>query len=151
MKTKQSVFLNTAVFLLLCTSCADTSYDFPPYVITVPVFAVGERAGYYSYAGVEFEFFNTTAKNVSQVTVSFMLFDSETGQSPFIGSNLFNFTLNGTVGPNEKTEHIIPFDAYLYTAPSEPYVIDFFYIAQIVYADGSVWSDTYGIYHTGSL
>jgi hypothetical protein len=137
-----------AVLCALFTSCAPQSA--PPYVITQPVCVAGERPGFYRYAGIELYISNTSDIAISELTVSFALFDAETGKNPFAGSNKFSLTLRGTVMPYDKKELIIPLDDYLYLAPRRPFIIDFFYIAKIEYADGSVWTDNHGIYHTGS-
>jgi hypothetical protein len=146
-KNNECVFLS-AVLGVLVLSCAPQSD--PPYVVTRPVCATGEHTGYYRFAGIEFTFFNTSGTAVSEITVSFALFDAQTKKNPLTGSNKFSLTLRGTVGPYEKKEMIIPLDDYLYLAPAQPFIIDLFYIAKIAYVDGSVWTDTYGIYHTGS-
>jgi hypothetical protein len=114
------------------------------------VCGIGEHTGYYRFAGIEFTFLNTSSTAVAEITVSFALFDAQTKKNPLTGSNKFSLTMRGTVGPYEKKEMIIPLDDYLYLSPSQPFIIDLFYIAKIVYIDGSVWTDTYGVYHTGS-
>jgi hypothetical protein len=146
---KPLIVLIVGTFVLLA-ACSLSQPGSPPYVVTKPVCAIGERTGYYHYAGVEFEFLNTSGKTVSRITVSFMLFDAETEKNPLVGSNLFKLDLLGTVYANEKKEMIIPLDPYIYVAPADPYIIDFFYIKEIRYTDGSSWEDEYGTYHTGS-
>jgi hypothetical protein len=111
---------------------------------------VGERSGHYQVAGIEFFVLNVSDTAISEITVSFALFDAQTGKNPLTGSNKFSLTLRRVIAAHEKKEMIIPLDGYLYLAPPQPFVVDFFYIAKIVYVDGSVWTDPYGLYHTGS-
>ena len=118
--------------------------ELPPFVITRPVFEIVERPYYFRYAGIVFKFLNQSTKIVDKITVSFLLFDPKTNASPFIGSNKFEIAKWDTVLPNENREIIIALDQFIYIAPSEPYLIDFFYIYEIHYVDGSVWQDKYG-------
>jgi hypothetical protein len=118
----------------------------PPYVITKPVFETTKYPDYFYYAGIVFKFLNTSMKDVDRITVSFMLFDAKTQANPFIGSNKFEITKLILVPVNENREIIISLDQYIYIAPTEPYIIDFFYISEIHYIDGSTWKDEKGIY-----
>lgn len=140
----KTLFLLATAFLVSCDTLATS--ENPPYVITKPVCEISERSGFFTYAGIVFKFLNTSEKDVTGITVSFMVFDAETQDSPFIGSNIFKIKKLDTVGVNENKEIIISLDKYIYVAPSEPYIIDFFYIAEIQYADGSSWQDSNGIY-----
>jgi hypothetical protein len=123
---------------------------YPPFTISKPVSAVGEKMNYYTFAGVEFSYLNTGSKTVSRVSVSFMVFDAATQKSPFIGSNIIKITFDGEIRGGVKKDFVIPLDPYIYAAPAVPYLIDFFYISEVVFADGSVWEDSGGVYHTGS-
>jgi hypothetical protein len=132
-----------AGFLISCDMLVTSN---PPYVITKPVCEIGERPGLFTYAGIVFKFLNTSEKDIDNITVSFMLFDAQTQGSPFIGSNIFKIKKLDAVQANENKEIVISLDKYMYIAPSEPYIVDFFYIAEIQYADGSTWEDANGIY-----
>lgn len=148
----KALFLLTGVCsALLAVSCGLAAGSPPPYAITKLASYCGERAGYYLCAGVEFTFLNTSSKAVSDVAVSFMAFDPQTQRNPFIGSNIIKTSFSGAIPEGQKKDFIIPLDPYVYVAPEEPYIIDFFYISQIVYDDGSVWEDSNGIYHTGGM
>jgi hypothetical protein len=138
------------VFVLVsCVPITKGDSDAPPYVVTSPVCVVGERTGYYQFIGIEFYFLNTSPKEISQITVSFRVFDAQTEKNPLVGSNLFELTLLGSIYADEKKEMIIPFDRDIYKAPSEPNLIDFFYVSEILYVDCSTWEDPYGTYHKG--
>ena len=139
------VIIILGFFLISCAGLIDP-LSVPPYVITEPVSDINGRPGYFTYAGIVFEFMNTASKNIDKITVSFMLFDSNTQASPFVGSNKFEITRSALVLAGETKEIIISLDQYIYAAPSKPYLIDFFYISEIHYLDGSYWQDKNGLY-----
>ena len=148
-----TVFLFAAVLLAACEMEGiigdvppSPSSDLPPFVITKPVFETIERPYYFNYAGIVFKFLNKNNKIVEKITVSFLLFDPKTHDSPFIGTNKFLITKWDIVHANENKEIIISLDQFIYIAPAEPYIIDAFYVYEIRYVDGSVWQDKYGKY-----
>jgi len=120
--------------------------EIPPFVITKPVVDIYERINSFKYAGIVFKFLNNSERYVEKMTICFMLFDTKTQASPFIGTNRFEIAKYDFLVPGENKEISISLDQYIYTAPPEPYLIDFFYISEICYIDGSVWQDTYGKY-----
>jgi len=143
---KNKIFaILAAVFL--AASCGIIPGEPPPYIITKPAFEITERPYNFNYAGITFKFLNTSEKTVNSVTVSFMLFDAKTQGNPFYGSNIFEITKSDLIQPKENREVIISLDPYIYIAPSEPYLIDYFYISEIRYSDGSAWQDKCGLYH----
>ena len=150
MNSKTLVFPLLAAALALSCDAFRVADGLPPFTISRPVPAAGAKEGYYAFAGVEFAFLNNSSKTVSSVSVSFMVFDAVTQKNPFIGSNIIKTTFNGAIKPGEKKDFVIPLDPYIYAAPAEPYLIDFFYIPKVAFAGGSVWEDPGGVYHTGS-
>ena len=137
------------IFALLAvlSACDNFLAVTPPFIITSPVCEITEHQYVYSYAGIKFSFMNNSQKTVEKITVSFMLFDPVTLSNPFIGSNVFEITKLDLISPLENREIIISLDKYIYTAPREPFLIDFFYISEISYTDGSTWQDKYGTYY----
>jgi len=123
-----------------------TPNDIPPFVITKPVMEISERTNYYTYAGIAFKFLNNAEEYIDRITVSFMLFDAKTQGSPFMGNNRFEIKRWDMISPGENREVLISLDRYIYAAPSEPYLIDFFYISEILYKSGRVWEDKRGKY-----
>ena len=148
------IILITALALVGCEDLTGIILDLPtftpgeltPFVITKPVFEIIERPYYFRYAGLTFDFLNQAEEVVDKVIVSFFLFDRRTMESPFMGSNRFEITRWDTVFPGESKEIIISLDGFIHIAPSEPYLIDYFYIYEIHYADGSIWQDHHGKY-----
>jgi hypothetical protein len=123
-----------------------TPDEIPPFVISKPLVEINERTNYFTYAGIVFKFLNQAEVAADSITVSFMLFDNETKASPFIGSNKFEIIKWDFVSSGENKEILVSLDEYIYNAPAEPYIIDFFYISAIHYIDGKIWQDRYGKY-----
>ena len=145
-------FLVIIVLLSSCEDMAGIIIDVPPpvpgelapFVITRPVFEIIERPSHFRFAGITFNFLNQAEIIAESITVSFLLFDPKTQESPFFGSNKFEITKRELVFPDENTEIIISLDNFIHIAPTTPYLIDFFYIYEIRYVDGNVWQDKYG-------
>ncbi|MDR1803603.1 MAG: hypothetical protein LBQ94_08355 [Treponema sp.] len=159
MRTLRIFALISAVFLIACDGLdqfiADltptTPQDMPPFVITKPVMEISERPYQYNYAGIAFKLLNKSGENIDRITVSFMLFDAKTQASPFIGNNRFEIAKSDMVYPGENKQIFISLDLYIYTAPTEPYLIDFFYISEIRYTNGGIWEDKNGKYRVRFL
>ena len=156
MQIKPGFFINVLILLTL-TACADmggiitdippaTPEEIPPFVITKPTFEINGRPFQFNYSGVVFSFLNTRMEIVQSITVSFRIFDQRTQSSPFIGTNKFEITKMELIHPDERKEIIISLDPYIYIAPTEPFLIDFFYISRIDYVSGRFWEDKYGKY-----
>jgi hypothetical protein len=123
-----------------------TPSEIPPFIITRPAVEITGRMNHFTYAGIVFSFLNNHRECVDKITLSFMLFDTKTQVTPFIGTNKFEITKWDFVSPGENKEILVSLDPYIYNAPTEPYQIDFFYISEIHYIDDSVWQDTFGKY-----
>jgi hypothetical protein len=144
-----SCLLLTAISLLaaLLPSCEGIIPDTPPYIITTPVCRLSYGSSYdFTYAGISFSFMNKSEKTVDSVTACFTLFDSKTQSNPFTGGNVFEITKLVIVPPGENSEIVLSLDSFIHIAPSEPYLIDFFYISEIHYTDDSTWKDGNGTY-----
>ena len=157
MRSKITITVIISLVLLSITTCKEVTgiiadippsepTDLPPFVITKPVFEIYERPYYFKYAGIVFKFLNKAEETVDKITVSFLLFDAKTEDSPFIGSNKFEISKQDIVLPGENKEIIINLDPFIYIAPTEPYLIDLFYIYEVHYANGANWQDQYGKY-----
>ena len=154
MRITRIIALTAAVFFIACDGMtriiADMpltpSQDVPPFVITKPVVEINERPNYYTYAGIAFKFLNNSVEHIDRITVSFMLFDAKTGGSPFIGNNRFEIAKWDMIFPGENREVFISLDRYIYTAPAEPFLIDFFFVSEIHYTNGDNWEDKQGKY-----
>ena len=158
MKIKQinifAMLITVTVLFIACDSPAwilmdippSTPAEIPPFVISKPVVEITERVNHFKCAGIVFKFLNNAGEDVDRITFTFMLFDPKTQSSPFIGSNKFEITKWDFVASGENKEISLSLDQHIYIAPTEPYVIDFFYITEIHYVDDSIWQDKYGKY-----
>jgi len=146
--------ITAAIFLIACDGLSGLIADIPPanpseippFVITKPVMEISERTNHYTYAGIAFKFLNNAEGQIDRITVSFMLFDAKTKGSAFIGNNRFEIARLDMIYPGENKEIFISLDKYIYTAPSEPYLIDFFYVSEVHYVNGGIWEDKQGRY-----
>jgi len=123
-----------------------TPSEIPPFVLSKPVVEISERINCFKYAGIVFKLLNNGEEHIEMIKICFMLFDTKSQASPFIGSNKFEITKYDFLAPGENKEISVSLDRHIYIAPTEPYLIDFFYISEIHYIDGTVWQDIYGKY-----
>lgn len=121
-----------------------------PFVITTPVCSLSPRAGAYDYCGVTFSFKNTSNKTVSHLKISCMVYKDLNGTNPFMGTNHILADYPETVQPGETKDFILNLDPYLYTIPTEVYLIDYFFVKDLTYSDGSSWHDELGTYSVRS-
>jgi len=142
--------LGLALSLLHAASCAVYREESPPFVLGKPRCAIGGDQGPFLLAGIEFDFYNLDDREVSGMEVSAMVYERETSENPFIGSNKIRASLEGSVPARAKARLAIPLDEYICAIPGEPYIIDFFYVSRVAYSDGTSWSDPLGTYYTGS-
>jgi hypothetical protein len=146
MKILSIIVLAAAALFIACDEFSMVTTDMPPFVITKPVMEISERTNHYTYAGIAFKFLNNAEEHVDRITVSFLLFDAKTQGSAFTGNNRFEIAKWDMVYPGENREIFSSLDKYIYTAPTEPYLIDFFYVSEIHYTDGRTWEDKQGKY-----
>ena len=134
------------VLVVLLSSCVNSFLENAPFIISKPICVLEGSYFEYTYAGIQFDFLNKSNKSISSITVSFLLYDAKTQTNPFMGSNVFEITKLTFISPDENKEIILSLDKFIYIAPSEPYLIDHFYIKKIEYTDGSTWEDKHGVF-----
>lgn len=144
MKTKIKFILIVA-FLFLLISCGTTGVFSCPYAVSCQGLELGEHGDEYKFAGARFSILNDSARTVRKFTLSFTLYDSD-GNNPLIGSNCVVYPCERTILPGETEEFTVPLDQFVSDVPEEPYSLDFIYIREIDYSDGSSWKDPYGMY-----
>ena len=120
-----------------CLSC--------PYVLDNPHVELGQVEDKYNFAGMHFSLYNESGKTIDNFTMSFMLYDSD-GNNPFIGSNCVVSRCKWPVQPGSVCDFVISLDQYLSSVPDEPYTLDYIYLREIHYSDGSSWKDPFGMY-----
>jgi hypothetical protein len=150
MRNKTVRLFFACLFSCALVSCAFIQEESPPYIISVPECFIAEKAPYYYVAGIEFDFQNSSEKDIYGITVSCTVYDEEKKENPFIGTNVITVAFDGNIPAREKKRLIIALDPYIFVVPRKPYLVDYFYIAAIQYRDGSLWEDPYGVYHVSS-
>ena len=130
---------------LISFSCCTTEALSSPYLISNPHIELGEYENAHNFAGMYFSFYNGSDKKIENFTLSFLLYDSD-GNNPFVGSNCIVSKCEWPIQSGSSIDFIINLDPYISVVPSEEYQIDYLYVRQITYEDGSVWRDPYGMY-----
>ena len=146
---KKITFLSFASALSVClalfTGCGTLEAATCPYVISNPRVELSDDGDDYNFAGMHFSLLNGSDKILSSFTISFMLYDSE-GNNPFVGSNCVVSKCEEEMQPESVGDFVIDLDPYISSVPDEPYALDYVYLREIRYADGSLWKDPYGMY-----
>ena len=146
MKNRIFVALILCIVCFLIFTACETTYRFScPYEISNPHVEIGESNGDYNFAGMHFSVFNDSSKTVSGFTISFLLYDSE-GNNPFIGSNCIVSKCEIEIDGGQISDFVINLDPYISLVPDEPFIVDFIYLREIHYIDGTSWKDPYGMY-----
>lgn len=93
---------------------------------------------------VELNFYNKSEKIVNEFTVVFYIFDSE---GELISSNKNNivFSIKQNISSNESYECLVNVDDYFSSNQDDEYFLDYLYVSQIKYSDGSEWQDSFGL------
>lgn len=145
-RCKKNAFALALCMVLLClSSCATLDALSCPYIIANPHVEIGEKADSHTYVGAYMGIYNDSEKTISTYTVSFMLYEQD-GTIPFVGTNCVVANCVREILPKTEDECIINLDSFISVVPDEPYKIDFLYLREITYTDGSSWSDPFGMY-----
>ena len=144
MKNRLAVlFPAVLAFLPVCVHAVPADERCPYAVSGTLENGTGKDA--YRYAGMELRIFNRSDKAVLSCTVVFYVYD-ENGESPFTGTNSITADCCQYIDPQKEACVSVSLDGFLSETPAEPYQYDYLYISRIVYEDGSVWEDPYGVY-----
>jgi len=133
------------LFILFFNSCSVFAAENVPYLIQGELST--EESEIYDFMGFNFFFKNKGEKTISKLTVVFYVFD-ENGEPPFGMKNHIVLNINCNIEPNEIIEDCISLDDFIFSFESSGYVIDYLYISQILYDDGAVWTDSFGVFAT---
>ena len=138
------------ISLFVATSCSSMEIIDCPYIVADSRIVIGELEENYDFAGAHFTLYNDSSKDISSFTVSFLVYDSD-GQNPFIGSNCIVKKFDVAVPAKTKADFSVSLDSHLSCVPKEKFILDFFYVKKISYADGSSWSDPFGMHSTSEV
>lgn len=133
----------SALFLFGCCSFSDQKKSETPY-ITEGKMEMDENSMDYEVAGLDFFFLNKSDKNISELTVVFFLFDKD-GEPISGGKSNIVLTVKEQILAKSSLRCCLNLDDYFSIVPDEIYTVDYLYISKIVYEDGSVWSDPFGM------
>ncbi len=143
----------TVIFLLLLvasvSSCVNTKTI--PYVITEPECIIGKEDGVHDFAGIHFTFYNNSEKIIQSFKFRCLVFDSEGELNPLVGTNTIIARYEQNILSKDEHDVVFSLDSYILEVPSEPYIIDFFYVTTIEFSDGSTWKDPYGSWIQGGI
>ncbi|WP_191014119.1 hypothetical protein [Treponema zioleckii] len=142
---KKTFFAGLMLAFFAFSGCSTFAAMECPYVIEKPHVVLGKVSGKHNFAGAYFNVFNDSQKRVDSLTFSFMVYDKD-GQNPFVGSNNIVSRCDDFIEASSAKEFCVNLDSYLSVVPDEPYLIDFLYLREIHYSDGSSWSDPFGMY-----
>ena len=131
--------------LLFLPACSTLENLDCPYLIDNPHVEIGRKYTYHKYAGAYLTVYNDSKKTIKKYTVSFMLYDSD-GNIPFTGTNCLVASCETPIPPQEEETFIVNLDSFISSVPDEPYLMDFLYLREIIYTDGSSWKDPFGMY-----
>lgn len=144
-KAKTMGAVTFGLSLALFSGCASITGENCPYVVDDMRIELGEKEYVCNFMSANFNFYNSSEKDVDNFSVSFLLFD-EDGNNPFFGTNRIISDCKIQVAKKECAEISIALDDYLTTVPENPFEIDYFYVKKINYTDGTTWEDLFGMY-----
>jgi len=150
-KTGRTLILGAVLlsFFFLPVSCADPASPVP-YIISKPAMRCGEISGCCRFAGIEFDFYNSTEKRIDGIEVSCLVYSADGETSPLTGTNRVSARFSDAVGPDETVHLSVSLDAYLRETPEKPFIVDFFSVQRVDFADGTEWTDPLCLYYSRS-
>lgn len=135
--------IGVLICLLCLMSCSLYSKNQLPYAVSGEM--TTEDSSLYELGGINLSFYNKSEKKIKKFVVVFFLFD-EDGNSPLVGRNNVVLSITSEIEPEKNFEHCVSLDQFLCEVPEEPYLVDYLYVSEIVYEDGSCWKDPFGMY-----
>jgi len=142
---QRNEFICLVIFEMIITSCCSINQLTPPYFITEKSINVGEYENVYSFVGASILIYNNSKKNIEKMTITFNLYDEDENYVGY-GTNVICTDFTGSIEPKASKKIIINLDDVLGTNVNEGVQMDFVYIKQITYSDGTVWSDPFGLF-----
>ncbi len=139
------IFLLFIASFFYFTACETTDNFSCPYVISSPRVESGEFEDKHKFAGLHFGLYNDSEKEIESFVLSCMIYDSE-GKNPFACSNCIVSRCDWKIKGGALVDFVIDLDHYVSVIPCEAYQVDYIYLREIRYADGSSWKDPYGMF-----
>ncbi|MBR1405203.1 MAG: hypothetical protein IJ558_13650 [Treponema sp.] len=137
-------FFLCAIFLCGCASFS--FFDCPYEITSLDIIHTPEAED--DVLVVHFLFENLMNRPVEACTVSFILYDDE-GNTLALGSEAIVESVRESVGSNEACLIRVVVPSSRFDTTATHFRIDYFYLRDIHYADGSIWRDPYGRFCLG--
>ncbi len=134
-----SIFLFFNV--VVCSCYASGKKGTLPYFVDGKINVDSENS---KICSVDLLFRNKSDKVVVEYTAVFFLFDSE-GEIYSKYNNNVVLAINSKIQPDEVFECEVNLDEYFATDCGDSFSLDYLYVSQIKYEDGTVWKDPYGL------
>lgn len=128
---------------LLFSSCGLFSRDIPPYLAKGEM-VMDNEAEEYEIAGLKLFFLNQSQATIKEFTLVFYMFD-EDGEPVDTGRNNVVLSIEEEIAPSESIDCCLSLDKYLAYIPEVPFEIDYLYVSEIIYVDGTTWKDPLGM------
>ena len=139
------VIVLSSICACLFLSC-ECLFQSPPFVLSSPECVLLSETGCFQFAGVKFSVWNARQSEIQRISVVFSVYKDENGGNPSPGGNVVAAGLECSIAPGECEEFEACLDSYISEIPNAPYYVDFFYLKEVLYADGQLWSDPVGAY-----
>ena len=132
-----------SLFTLFMISCNCYPEDYAPYVMSGE-FVMEDGASDYSICGIDFYLLNKSDKEIKSFNLVFFLFDQD-GEPAYECRSKISVDVEKTVASEASCSFCLSLDKYMNSIPEEKLLVDYLYLSEIEYADGSSWEDPYGL------
>lgn len=140
---KLFVCLIFLIITLIFNGCSITPNEIIPYLVSGD-FVMEADSEDYSVCGLDLLLVNQSEKDISEFSIVFFLFDKD-GEPAGECSNRISFDIERFVDAGGALKKTISLDKYMNNIPEELLFVDYLYVSKIIYADGSVWEDPFGL------
>lgn len=132
------------IFTIICvTGCKSYSIEPAPYIASGE-FVMEEESTDYSICGVNVVVLNKSDKNICGMNLVFFLFDKD-GEPAEECRNMLSFEIEKKIEGREQSSFCLNLDKYVNAVPEEKLQVDYLYLSKIIYEDGFVWEDPFGL------
>ena len=141
-----SFLFTTVIAVMIFAGCSISSTTAPRFTISELCIRKGFNEDACVLGGIYFDFFNKSQKQIVSMDLNVRIFDGSTGEPAFSGVTIISSSFEGLIESLEKKEMCISLDDYITFDFDGNLIIDAFIISKIVYADGEIWRDYFGMY-----
>ena len=131
------------VITICITCCKSYSIESAPYIASGE-FVMDEESTDYSICGVNVLVLNKSEKNIREMNLVFFLFDRD-GEPAEECRSMLSFEIEKNIGGMQEGSFCVSLDKYLTAVPEDKLLVDYLYLSKIIYEDGFVWEDPFGL------